>query len=97
MRLALDEMLDPEIAAQLRLRGWDVIAVANEPDLRGLGDVELLRALRPARRALVTDNVDDFARLHRDFLGANEDHAGLVFAAPARFPRRQTHHRDLGC
>jgi hypothetical protein len=40
-RLALDEMFSPAIAAELRDRGHDVIAVADRPDLRAKSDEEI--------------------------------------------------------
>ena len=79
MRLILDEMLDRAIAEQLRGRGWDVEAIQENPDLRGVADESLLELLLVSKQALVTDNVVDFAPLHTDFLANGRHHAGLVF------------------
>jgi len=87
VKLLLDEMLDATIAERLRQRGHDVVTVQGDSDLQGKKDPELLQAARAMRRVLVTDNVQDFARLHQQFLAANEAHAGILLAAPASFPR----------
>ena len=87
MKLLLDEMLDATIAEQLCRRGHDVAATQGNAQLEGKQDPELLRAALELDRALVTDNVADFARLHRQCLAAGEEHSGIVLASPARFPR----------
>ena len=87
MKLLLDEMLDPAIAAQLRKHGWDVQAIQDDTSLIGKKDLEILRASGALGRVLVTDNVPDFARLHNRFIAAGENHFGLLFASPASLPR----------
>jgi Domain of unknown function (DUF5615) len=59
----LDEHYSPEIARQLRTRGQDVMAVAERPDLVGLGDDELLARMAQEQRAIMTNNVKDFMPL----------------------------------
>jgi predicted nuclease of predicted toxin-antitoxin system len=87
LKLLLDEMLDKEIAVQLRTRGRDVRAVQEDAALRGLDDISLLRAAAEDGAVLVTDNVVDFLHLHGAFLDQAESHAGIILAAPAQFPR----------
>ena len=87
MRILLDEMLDASIAEQLRLRGHDATAIQGNTELEGKRDPELLRSAGELDRAVVTDNIADFARLHGRFLAAGEDHAGIILVSPARFPR----------
>lgn len=87
MKILLDEMLDAMIAEQLRQRGHDAVPVQGDPDLEGMKDPELLRAARELGRALVTDNVQDFSRLHQQFVRSREEHKGIVLASPASFPR----------
>jgi hypothetical protein len=41
VRLLLDEMFSPAIAAELRERGHEVIAVADRPDLPAKSDEEI--------------------------------------------------------
>ena len=44
VKLLLDEMFSPAIAAELRVLGHDVIAVADRPDLRSKSDEEIAEA-----------------------------------------------------
>lgn len=87
MRLILDEMLDAEIALQLRRLGWDVKAIQGDQALEGKKDLDVIRAARELGRVLVTENVRDFARHHRDLLSAGESHCGLLFTSRQRLPR----------
>lgn len=87
MRLLLDEHFSPEIARQLRDRGRDAVAARERAELHGLSDRELLGVAAAEQRVLVTENVADFAELHRQSLAGREGHAGLVFTSPKRFPR----------
>ena len=57
VRLLLDEMHSPAIAEALVARGWDVVAVAAEPSLRGSSDTELLEYASRSDQILVTENV----------------------------------------
>lgn len=86
-RLLLDEHFSPEIARQLRGRGHDAAAARERPELHGLADRELLAVAADERRVLVTENVADFAELHRQSVLRGVPHAGLVFTSPRRFPR----------
>ncbi|MFN2592101.1 MAG: DUF5615 family PIN-like protein [Candidatus Dormibacteria bacterium] len=87
IHLLLDEMLDPEIAVQLRRRGHDVEAVSEDNSLKRMPDADLLRYARSVERILVTDNVGDFDEHHRQFLANGERHAGMILAPSRQFPR----------
>ena len=87
MKLLLDEHFSPKIASELRRRRHDVVAARAEPALHGLSDAELLAFATSERRALVTENVVDFARLHSAALIAGRRHFGLIFTSPRQFPR----------
>ena len=87
LRLLLDEHFSPEIARQLRSQGHDVLAAPERADLHGFSDRELLRVATAERRTIVTENVADFAELHRQSILGGEPHAGLVFTSPRRYPR----------
>ncbi len=63
MKLLLDEMGAPEIASQLRRRGHDVIAIAEQPKLRGMSDQAMFELAQRKGYAIVTDNVVDFIPL----------------------------------
>lgn len=79
MRLLLDEMLSPDIAQQLRERGHDVQAIAASEHAE-LDDAEVLDIARSQQRAVVTDNVRDFRRLHVAAVQpGGAGHYGMVF------------------
>ena len=94
MKLLLDEMWSPEIARQMRLRGHDVTAVAEQAALAGHTDAVVFDAAQAEGRALVTENVADFRALGADTLRRGGSHAGLVFTTDRRFPRHD--HRTAG-
>ena len=87
MKLLLDEMHAPAVAALLRDWGHDAVAVKERPDLVGLPDEDLLRVATAEGRAVVTENVKHFAVLHRRILAAGQRHSGLIFGQARRFPR----------
>jgi hypothetical protein len=89
VKLLLDEMHDPGIARALRERGHDVISAAEDVALSGLPDRDLLGLATLDGRAVVTENIKDFAPLHAWLIERNEPHAGLVFTHPRRFPRAE--------
>jgi hypothetical protein len=81
-RLLLDETYPPTLAALLRDRGHDVLAVAGLPELAGHADDVVLDAATRDARCLVTENVRDFAVLARLV-----NHGGLLFVNADRWPR----------
>lgn len=95
MRLLLDEMYGPADAGAVRARGHDAIAVNEYPELRGLDDATVLTVATLDGRAVVTENVADFARLHATLSVALEGHAGIVFVHHGRFPRTAPGRRRL--
>jgi hypothetical protein len=86
-RLVLDEMFSPGIAASLRDRGHDVIAVAERDDLRAMSDDELHSWATAERRWLLTENVKDFRPIMLRALQAGGPAAGLLFTSSRVFPR----------
>jgi len=87
VRLLVDEMYSTEIAVGLRARGVDTVSVHEVSDLGGHPDPEVLRRAARDRRAVVTNNVRDFAPLV-EAVGLNgESHYGVVFTDDERFPR----------
>lgn len=86
LALLLDEMHAPVVAATLRERGHDVIAVADEDELRALTDDELFRWASEHGRRIVTENVKDFAPLARQ-PGEAQPAATLLFTSSRTFPR----------
>lgn len=87
MRFLLDEMHAPAVAVRLHDLGHDASAVKERSDLMGLPDEELLTATTADRRALVTENVKDFAVIDKRWAAAGKGHRGMVFTHRRRFPR----------
>ncbi len=88
MKLLLDEMLDRAIAAQLRQRGHDVVAIQERPLWWGMPDEVVLADIAfVEQRVLVTDNVQHFLPLHATMVGRGDHHAGLLLASPSKYPR----------
>ncbi len=95
MRALLDEHFPVAIAAGLRARGEDAVAVQERPELLGADDAALLAAAARDGRAIVTEDRVDFGRL---LLDPPEDvlvHAGLIFVSPGRFTRRPARYAAL--
>jgi PHP family Zn ribbon phosphoesterase len=81
VKLLLDEMLSPVIAARLRERGPDVQAVKGS-EHEALSDADVMELARSQRRAVVTNNLVDFRRLHHEAIAPGGDgHFGMVFVA----------------
>lgn len=74
--LLLDEMFSPAIAADLTARGIDCRAVAADPVLRALSDLEIFRAALAEERVIVTNNVPDFESLRRAHEAAGNEVPG---------------------
>ena len=91
MKLLLDEMHAPSVSAHLRGRGHDAVAVKDCPDLIGLPDEDLLRAATADGRAVVTENVKDFAVLHRRISAAGQRDRGHDAVAVAGRLRDRGH------
>lgn len=89
MRLLLDEMIGPRVAAELRTHALDVVSVVERMDLRALSDEAVLEFACTEQRILVTRNVGDFARLHHHWLAQGRLHAGLVLVAEQSFPQNR--------
>jgi len=89
LRLLLDEHYSPEIARQLRRRGHDVASVKERIDLVGVSDEELFRRMASERRAIVTNDVDDFTLILGRLASAEEEHFGLLFTSDRSMPRNR--------
>lgn len=78
----------PSIAEEaLTIDSWDVEAVAVAAETRGKPDEEILTHAASTGRALVTENVIDYAILAEQWAGDGRPHAGLIFTSPRRFNR----------
>lgn len=87
MRLLLDEQLDKALAEQLRGRGHDVLAVTEEPALKGVADEALLEWALAQRRVLVSYNIRHFMPLIGHRLVTEEPFWGVVLVAGRKFPQ----------
>ena len=88
MKLLLDEMISWRIAAQLRGRGHDVVAVKRDrPELERALDPSVLAAAAAERRAVVTNNVRDYRLAHERVLARGENHYGVVYTYDDTLPR----------
>lgn len=84
MKALLDEQLSPQIAAELRSRGRDVIAVGERPDLIGRSDREILDVACTEGRAVITNNIKDFRPLAAERLARGSSHSGLILLPSKR-------------
>ena len=89
MKLLLDDMYSPDVAARLRARGHDAVAVRERPDLVGMSDYELFAAMAAEERTIVTNNVVDYVPLVRQTLAEGGDHAGLFLTSDRSMPRNR--------
>ena len=87
IRFALDEMFSPRIAAALRDKGHDVVAVAERPDLPAMADDSLYAWAAAEQRWLVTENVKDFRPILLVVLQSGRATTGLLFTSSRTFPR----------
>lgn len=87
MKLLLDEMHASAVAVELRKQGLDVASVQEQADLRSRADEETLIVAAGKGRAVVTENVKDFAPLDRRWAAEGREHAGIVFTSPKRSHR----------
>lgn len=87
MRLLLDEHVDKTVAARLRARGFDVVAVTEGKQLVGGSDRQVLERAVDDRRAVVTYNVRDLRVLTAERLLDEEHHFGVILLNEHRFPQ----------
>jgi predicted nuclease of predicted toxin-antitoxin system len=85
IELYLDEDVSALVAELLRARGFDV-QTTQGAGLKAATDDEQLEYAVSTRRALLTHNRDDFARLGREYFAAGRTHYGIIVAV-----RRPTH------
>lgn len=80
MKLLLDEMFGPVVAAELRARGHDTVAIKERDEWQSLSDPEVVALARAEQCAVVTANLRDFRPLHAELVTpGGEGHAGRVF------------------
>jgi predicted nuclease of predicted toxin-antitoxin system len=87
--LLLDEMFSPRLAEQLRARGVDCIAVAEDVVLSSQDDPVVLEAALAAGRVLVTNNVVDFEPLRTQRSANDQPVPPLIYTSEDAFPRNR--------
>ena len=87
MKLLLDEMWPPAIAAALRGRGHEVVAVAERADLRGMPDAAIFDAALAEGWVIVTENVVDYRPLAADAMRAGRAYPAMIFTSNRAYPR----------
>ena len=85
MRLYLDEMISPAVAAALRDRGHDAVTAGERGALGASDAAQLARAIQE-ERAIVSYNIPDFAVLARAAASAGRDHWGIILVSARTFP-----------
>ncbi|MFC4533885.1 DUF5615 family PIN-like protein [Sphaerisporangium dianthi] len=89
-RLLLDEMFAPYLAAELRARGYDVVAVAECDTGPGTPDDGVIEMAIGQDRCILTENIRDFEILRVQRLTQGRPCAGLLYSAAHRFPRTKS-------
>jgi hypothetical protein len=87
LKLVLDVHHSRLAAQRLRALDVDVIAASDDSVWATAPDDRLLELAAAAGRAVVTENVKDFAPLAAMWAAQEREHAGIVFTSPKRFPR----------
>jgi hypothetical protein len=80
IRFVTDEDIHGAIAVQLRAARFDAVSTP-EVGRRGSTDHGQLTWAALEGRTLVTFNVSDFARLHREWMTFGRHHAGIVVSS----------------
>jgi predicted nuclease of predicted toxin-antitoxin system len=97
VRLLLDHHYSTAIAEQLRARGHDAQA-ALERGWQAEDDETLLELCAAEDRALLTNNVADFAAIAGRWAATGRQHAGLIFTSDQSLPRsKKTIGRFVAC
>ena len=79
MKLLLDEMFSPLVAAELRARRHDAVAIKERDEWQSLSDPDVVALARTEHRAVVTANLRDFRALHAEMVAAGGEDAGMAF------------------
>jgi predicted nuclease of predicted toxin-antitoxin system len=77
IRLYLDRHVKPQLAVDLRGRGYDVLTT-QEAGLDTATDEDQLVFASRENRAILTFDISHFANLHRQWTEADRRHAGIV-------------------
>lgn len=97
--LLLDEMFPPSLAAALRDRDHNVLAIAERVDMRSMTDADVFAWVLAAPCWLLIENVKDFRPLLLLALqartAATPEGFGLLFTSSRTFPRSRANPAPL--
>jgi hypothetical protein len=94
LRLLLDEMYPPALAADFRAVGIDAISI-SELRMAGTADPDVFAHAVSDDRALLTENVADFVAIAAQHSSTGAHHPGLLIALSNRFSRRPSGRRTI--
>jgi len=99
VRLFTDEMISPDVAVALRLRGYNAESCAEaERAGQEISDAEQLAYAAQHERAIVSFNIGDFSRIEAEWKAAGRVHHGIILSPEIRdtgtLMRRLAHHLD---
>jgi hypothetical protein len=80
IRFFTDEDIYGSVTAKLREKGFDSVSTPGADRLGETDESQLAWAAQEGR-VILTFNVDDFARLHVDWLTQSRHHAGIVVSS----------------
>lgn len=83
-------MVPVRVARELRKAGFDVDAVVEHPDMRGLRDADQLSRAADDKRALVSYDAADLIPLAAERAASGEGRGGLLLLRSSRFPQADT-------
>lgn len=86
MKLVIDHHYSPLLAQHLRERGHDVVT-AGEHGWEADDDEPLVDLCATDCRALLTNNVADFAVIARQWQSQGRSHYGLIYTSDQSMPR----------
>ncbi len=90
LKLYSDENVDVSVAVGLRRRGIDVVTARDRGKL-GVSDEQHLTLATSEERLMVTHDIADFVKLHRESLAVGRNHSGIAVSsviAPGTIIRR---------
>lgn len=94
MRLLLDEMYPPALAAALTAGGVNAVTII-ELGMAGTPDPDVFAHAVTDHRAMLTENVSDFVAIAAQHSTSGAHHPGLLIALSNRFSRRRAGYRRL--
>ena len=80
-------MMDPAVAAGLRERGHDVVAVGEQRVLQGLSDRAILSVAQADDRVVVAEDRRDYRRIAAAEARSGQPQTALILTSNRRWPR----------